>query len=158
MKLFERILLATDFSTCSEAALAEAVRIAPAESGASLIVFHAYQLPGSFAYAPAAAYEQVEQVIREEADKKLAEVTARLSGRGVDVRGILCGGLPDEKIVETANREGVDLIVMGTHGRRGPARIFMGSVAANVVATASCPVLTVRAAKPGEESQAVQAA
>ena len=47
-------------------------------------------------------------------------------------------------IVRLARREAADLIVIGTHGRSGLGRLFMGSVAARVLATAKCPVLTVR--------------
>ncbi len=60
------------------------------------------------------------------------------------VKPVLRKGIPKDAIVQAANREDVDLIVMGTHGRRGAARLLAGSVAARVVATASCPVLTVR--------------
>jgi nucleotide-binding universal stress UspA family protein len=49
-----------------------------------------------------------------------------------------------EQIVRSAKRQRADLIVMGTHGRTGVARFFLGSVAARVAATAPCPVLTVR--------------
>ena len=51
---------------------------------------------------------------------------------------------PAEVIVRVARREGADLIVMGTHGRSGLGRLFMGSVVAHVLGTATCPVLTVR--------------
>jgi nucleotide-binding universal stress UspA family protein len=49
-----------------------------------------------------------------------------------------------EQIVRAAKRQRVGIIVMGTHGRTGVARFFLGSVAARVAATAPCPVLTVR--------------
>jgi len=55
-------------------------------------------------------------------------------------------GPPAETIVETAVRERTDLIVMGTRGRRGMTRLLLGSVAATVIATAECPVLTLRSA------------
>jgi nucleotide-binding universal stress UspA family protein len=53
-------------------------------------------------------------------------------------------GIAHEQIARTARRQRADLIVMGTHGRTGVARFFLGSVAARVAATAPCPVLTVR--------------
>jgi nucleotide-binding universal stress UspA family protein len=67
-----------------------------------------------------------------------------LAGFGSGVRR----GLPDDRIVETARRENVDVIVMGTHGRRGAARLLLGSVAARVIASAPCPVLTIRNQAP----------
>jgi nucleotide-binding universal stress UspA family protein len=53
-------------------------------------------------------------------------------------------GVAHEQIIRTARRQKADMIVMGTHGRTGMARFFLGSVAARVTATAPCPVLTVR--------------
>jgi nucleotide-binding universal stress UspA family protein len=65
---------------------------------------------------------------------------------GVDARALLVTGFADEAIVAAAKQQGADLIVMGTHGRRGAARLFLGSVAARVISTAPCPVMTVRSA------------
>jgi nucleotide-binding universal stress UspA family protein len=55
-------------------------------------------------------------------------------------------GVPADEIVRAAEQAQTDLLVLGTHGRTGVARLVLGSVAARVVATAACPVLTVRAA------------
>ena len=57
---------------------------------------------------------------------------------------LILTGFADEAIIEAARQEGADLIVMGTHGRRGASRLFLGSVASRVISTASCPVMTVR--------------
>jgi nucleotide-binding universal stress UspA family protein len=57
-------------------------------------------------------------------------------------------GHPFEQILDTARREYVDLIVMGTHGRTGLAHLVLGSVAEQVMRLASCPVLTVKVATP----------
>jgi nucleotide-binding universal stress UspA family protein len=62
----------------------------------------------------------------------------------VRARGLLVEGVAHEQITRAAKRLRADLIVMGTHGRTGVARFFVGSVAARVTATAPCPVLTVR--------------
>jgi nucleotide-binding universal stress UspA family protein len=73
-------------------------------------------------------------------DRLLAKAkTAR-----VRAHGMILGGVALEQIARTARRQRPDLIVMGTHGRTGVARFFLGSVAARVAATAACPVLTVR--------------
>lgn len=66
---------------------------------------------------------------------------------GKDVQTLVYEGRPAEKIVETAKELGVDMIVMGTHGREGLDRLFFGSVANEVVRTAECPVLTIRPPK-----------
>jgi nucleotide-binding universal stress UspA family protein len=57
---------------------------------------------------------------------------------------MLLEGVTHEQIVRTAKRQRADVIVMGTHGRTGVARFFLGSVAARAAAMAPCPVLTVR--------------
>lgn len=60
---------------------------------------------------------------------------------------IVDGGIPADAIVRAAESAKTDILVLGTHGRTGVARLVLGSVAARVVATASCPVLTVRMAE-----------
>ncbi len=57
---------------------------------------------------------------------------------------MLLEGVADDQIIRAARRRKADLIVIGTHGRMGLARLFLGSVASRVVAGAKCPVLTVR--------------
>ena len=70
---------------------------------------------------------------------------------GIEATGLIYEGRPAEKIVEIAREQGADLIVMGTHGRAGLDRLFFGSVANEVVRTASCPVMTIRPEKPADE-------
>jgi nucleotide-binding universal stress UspA family protein len=57
---------------------------------------------------------------------------------------LLVGAAAHEAIARAAARERADVIVIGTHGRSGLERVFVGSVAARVIGTAPCPVLTVR--------------
>jgi nucleotide-binding universal stress UspA family protein len=70
---------------------------------------------------------------------------ARAKRAGVSAVGLMREGVPAEEIVRAARAQRVDMIVMGTQGRTGFARLVLGSVAGRVVATAPCPVLTVRA-------------
>jgi nucleotide-binding universal stress UspA family protein len=62
----------------------------------------------------------------------------------VNAEALILSGSPQEAIEEAAKAIGAELIVVGTHGRTGVPRFFLGSVAARVVSTAPCPVLTVR--------------
>jgi nucleotide-binding universal stress UspA family protein len=78
------------------------------------------------------------------AQKQMDRLLARAKAGRVRARGLLLEGVAHEQIVRTAKRQRVGLIVIGTHGRTGVARFFLGSVAARVAATAPCPVLTVR--------------
>jgi nucleotide-binding universal stress UspA family protein len=60
------------------------------------------------------------------------------------VRTLLADGPPDQEVARLARRRRAKLVVIGTHGRTGLSRAFMGSVADRIVRTAACPVLTVR--------------
>jgi nucleotide-binding universal stress UspA family protein len=147
MQSFRRLLVATDFSPAAQPAFEEACRIA-SDSGAPLLVLHAYQVPAlaSLKNAPAGISEDFERAVRSDSEKKLDVLVAEARTRGIAASGILRQGLPDEEILDAAEKEGIDLVVLGTHGRRGASRVLLGSVASRVVCRASCPVLTVRAA------------
>jgi len=147
MKMFQRILVATDFSPASTPALEQSLRMARRE-GALLLIAHAYQEPGlvELSRAPAEVYEQWNQQLREGTERKLRPLVESARKEGVEARALLLTGFADEAIIEAAEQQGADLIVMGTHGRRGAARLFLGSVASRVISTAPCPVMTVRSA------------
>jgi universal stress protein A len=149
LKLFQRILVATDFSRASTPALEQSVKMARRE-GAELLIAHAYQEPGlvELSRAPARVYEEWDQKLREAVEKKLQPLVEHAAKEGVDARVLLLKGFADEAIVAAAKQHGADLIVLGTHGRRGAARLFLGSVAARVISTAPCPVMTVRSSSP----------
>ena len=147
MKMFQRILIATDFSPASTPALEQSVRLAK-HDGALLWIAHAYQEPGlvELSHAPAAFYAEWDQKLREGTERKLRPLLEYARKEGVETGALILRGFADEAIIEAAKQEGADLIVMGTHGRRGAARLFLGSVASRVISTAPCPVMTVRSA------------
>lgn len=146
MSRFRRILHPTDFSRASGAAFARAVALAKADR-AELLVVHvltpALPMVGD-GYVSPKVYEQMEASARAAGKKHLDRLVARAKKAGVRARGLLLEGVPHERIVRAARAQRVDLVVMGTHGRTGLARFFLGSVAERVVAMAGCPVLTVR--------------
>jgi nucleotide-binding universal stress UspA family protein len=78
------------------------------------------------------------------AQKHLDRLLVKAKGAKLRARGVLVEGVAHDQIVRAARGRKAGLIVMGTHGRTGVARFFLGSVAARVAATAPCPVLTVR--------------
>ena len=149
MKMFQRILVATDFSPASTPALEQSVKMAKRD-GALLLIAHAYQEPGlaELSHAPARVYEEWDQKLREGVERKLRPLAEYARKEGIEARALVLTGFADEAIIEAAKQEGADLIVMGTHGRRGAARLFLGSVASRVISTAPCPVMTVRSAWP----------
>ncbi|HEY7114681.1 MAG TPA: universal stress protein [Thermoanaerobaculia bacterium] len=148
MENIRRILLATDFSPASRGAFEQALAFCR-RSGAELVLAHVYRMPGTLPADMALTPDTAEQI-----DAKLAAVAeSRLralleEARRQEIRGriLLLSGAPGEAIVEAARKAGADMLILGTHGRTGVARLLLGSVASKVIATASCPVLTVRAA------------
>jgi nucleotide-binding universal stress UspA family protein len=80
--------------------------------------------------------------LREAAEKQLAEAAAKVTGEKIETA--VAEGRPSVQIVAFANAHGVDLIVMGTHGRSPIGKAFLGSVADHVIRQADCPVMVVR--------------
>lgn len=148
MTPIRRILFATDFSDASRPASERAVALAK-DSGAELVVVHVYEppvRPAVDAFLVPRVYDEFEAEIRSQADQGLAPIIARAADAGVAVRPLVLRGVADEAIARAAKDEAADLVVVGTHGRGGVARLLLGSVAARVVSSAPCPVLTVPAA------------
>lgn len=147
MTPIRRILFATDFSDASRPAAQRAVSLAK-DSGAELLVVHVYEppvRPAVDAFLVPRVYDEFEAEIRSQADQGLAPIVARAAGAGVAARPLVLRGVADEAIARAAKDEAADLVVVGTHGRGGVARLLLGSVAARVVSSAPCPVLTVPA-------------
>ncbi len=143
-----RVLHPTDFSKASAPALERALAEAR-QTRSELILVHvlAPVIPAagmSEGYLSPSVYEQLSKSARAWAQKQLDRLLAKAKTARVRTRGMLLEGVAHEQIARAAKRQRADLIVMGTHGRTGVARFFLGSVAARVAATAPCPVLTVR--------------
>jgi len=138
---------ATDFSPASTAALKRAMAMAKADR-AQLIIVHvmtppSLALPGD-GYISPSLYEDLESSARAQARKRLNAIVARARKAGVRATGLLLEGVPHERVARAARAKKADLLVIGTHGRTGLAKFFLGSVAARLIASVSCPVLTVR--------------
>jgi nucleotide-binding universal stress UspA family protein len=143
-----RILHPTDFSKASAPAFARGLAEAK-QTRSELILVHvlAPVIPAvgaSEGYLSPSVYEQMSKSGRAWAQKQMDRLLAKAKAARVRARGMLVEGVAHEQIVRAAKRQRATLIVMGTHGRTGMARFFLGSVAARVAATAPCPVLTVR--------------
>ncbi len=143
---FHRILVATDFSEASAPAVRKAIALAK-DTGAELTIAHAYQPPSLLldGYVPPATYEKWDRSLEEQARMKLQAFVNEAQQAGVAARELVLTGTPYQAIADAAGDVGCDLVVMGTHGRTGVSRFFLGSVAARVVSTAPCPVMTIHA-------------
>lgn len=136
----ETILVATDFSETADHALDHACELARAlRATVHLVHCIGAGLPG----LPAALSQTMIETLRASSSHALANLAARHA----DVtwgRMLVIEDDPRDGILSAAKEVGADCIVMGTHGRRGVSRLFIGSVAEHVVRRAACPVLTVR--------------
>ena len=115
---------------------------------AELAVLHVLGPPvtimGGDGYVSPKVYEDLDKSARAYASKELASLVAKAKKVGVRAKPVLRDGIAHEQIARAARSPRADMIVIGTHGRTGLAKLFLGSVAGRVVATAKCPVMTVR--------------
>lgn len=139
--MYDHILYPTDGSEGANAALDHAIDHA-LQYDASLHVLYVIEetLPAIETGAP-----DVLEALEERGEQVLDDARKRATEAGVaSVQASVAAGSPYRQILKYVEESGIDLIVMGTHGRRGIDRYLLGSVAEKVVRTADCPVLTVR--------------
>jgi universal stress protein A len=148
MTRFETILVPTDFSDHSAAALAIATEFAKT-FGAKIRLLHCYRLdPTDVSPYGVAAPASYDSRIRDAAERQLKEIREKLQVEGIETDTSLTCDFPSESIAKLAEEIGADLIVMGTRGIAGLKHVMLGSVAERTVRLAQCPVLTVRAPEP----------
>lgn len=138
LKVFKRLLCPIDFEESSLKALDLAGQMA-SQNGAELYLLNVC----STVMIPLGGVV-TDRVMEEQSSKqKLEEIAARHLG-DIPYQSLVTTGETAERVINVQSALGVDLIVMGTHGRRGVPRFFLGSVAERVVREATCPVLTIR--------------
>ncbi len=146
---FNHILIATDFSACAERATELGVELAE-KFDARLTLVHSWDVSsysyGADLYLPGDLATPIEKA----AATELARAIEALKRRYPRADAILRTGEPWQEIVAVATEIHADLIILGTHGRRGLSRALIGSVAEKVVRMATQPVLTVHS--PGDPS------
>ena len=139
--LFTKILVATDGSEMNRAAVEEALRIGRACGSQVHAVYVADT--GTLETGPAdMMVGDAWDIVQNEAEKVLGRV--REGAGGVLTETKVLNGKPAEEIVKYAREQSIDLIVIGTQGKRGMARLLLGSVAENVIRSAPCKVLVVK--------------
>ena len=131
-----RIAHPTDLTSASDNALAWAGYLAQA-SNAELLLLHVVP--------PPTPIFETESPEKSRAELELSLLLTQAKLKGLRARGfVLCGsGSIDRQILKAARLERVDMIVMGTSGRTGLSRLFVGSVASRVISRASCPVFII---------------
>jgi nucleotide-binding universal stress UspA family protein len=136
---FRHILAATDFGECSRTAIEHAIDIAT-RYGAKLTVVHTFQPPVDYGTP---LFADIVTPLQEAAEAQMEELLEPVRGRCPNVTGIVRFGLAWEQILDVAHDQGADLIVVGSHGRKGLPRALLGSVSEKVVRLSPVPVLTV---------------
>jgi nucleotide-binding universal stress UspA family protein len=146
--MYERILVPVDGSPTSNLGLSEAIKLAKL-TGARLLLLHAVDIVAvSVTPEASAAMPQLFDAMRDAGKELLARARSTVEAAGVPVETVLVdtlAGRVSDLVVDQAKNWHADLIVIGTHGRRGVSRVLMGSDAEQVVRMAPVPVLLVRA-------------
>lgn len=144
MEPFRTIVVATDFGESSSQAVLRAADLAQ-RYASELIVIHVVEsATPAFPLALTPEPEHVAAVVTQ----GLLSVVERLQETVPGARSVLLKGSPAHQIVTFVEENAVDLVVVGTHGRSGPSRWLLGSVAEKVVRSCSTAVLTVRDPRP----------
>jgi nucleotide-binding universal stress UspA family protein len=140
------ILFASDFSKASRKAFTTALKTAKS-SRARLTIVHViapFTPIGPDQYVGPDTWEELETQARTWAARHLDTLTARAKAAGVRVKSLLVEGQAAREVTKAAKKVHADLLVIGTHGRTGFAKLLLGSIASQIVATSRIPVMTVR--------------
>lgn len=148
--MYDSILVPTDGSKGTDRALDHALDIAE-KYGATV---HAVYVVNTSAYSTLPSdsnWESITAALEDEGRKATQEIARRLGDSNLDVEKEVTEGVPHKRILEYADDNGVDMIVMGTHGKTGLDRLLLGSVTEKVVRSSNVPVLTVRMLEDEQE-------
>lgn len=141
--MYDNILLPTDGSEGTEDAVEQAFDLAKTYD-ATVHALYVIDLKEVNAIEHTFDTTMYTEKFREEGESVLDELSRRGEDVGIDIVTEIREGVPHETILEYSDEEGIDLIVMGTHGRTGLDRYLVGSVTEKVVRLSDLPVLTTR--------------
>lgn len=136
----EHVVVPIDFSGCSLDALEYGIQIAK-DFRASLTLLHVLE---PVSYGDDLILGHAAELGRDRVNAHLKALASTIGSHGISVSQSILGGQPGDSIVDFVRAPGYDLIVMGTHGRRGISHVMMGSVAEGVLRRAPCPVLVLK--------------
>ncbi|MDF0676422.1 MAG: universal stress protein [Nitrospira sp.] len=137
---FKQIAVPIDFSDCSLDAVEYGVQIAK-NFDASLTLLHSLE---PLSYGIDLTFGHTAEQNRQQIATRLKLVADEVQSQGVSARTVIRGGLPSDSILDFIDSSDCDLVVMGTHGRRGISHLMKGSVVEAVLRRASCPVLAAK--------------
>ena len=150
--MYQRILVPVDGSATSRKGLDEAIKLATLTGGRLRLLHVVDELSAAMSMsAYGAVSTDIFQLLKEGGEQVLAKAKAEVESRNVVVDTILIEGFAGRLSDHLTNQVpvwGADLVVLGSHGRRGVGRLVMGSDAEQIIRTSPIPVLVVRAAEP----------
>ncbi len=153
--MYKKIMVPLDGSELAECALSHLEAVFKGNQSAEVVIVQAVEpisIPYGLEVTKFASLEQVQEFQTHQkvaAEKYVKQIIARLSGSGVTAKAEIVYGKASEALTAFALKNGVDLVIMATHGRSGISRRVWGSVADHVLRSVSIPVLVVRAPKCG---------
>lgn len=139
---FKRILIAVEARPLAEEVAKQGFKLAKALE-AEVAVIHVISLTSTMNYVDSGLVAQESKQYLEEASDKLIDGLIEEFGQGSTVEKYIPEGVPSEEIINKANDWKADLLVMGTHGRSGLAKFFIGSTEEDVVSESNCSVLVI---------------
>jgi nucleotide-binding universal stress UspA family protein len=153
--MYSKILVPVDGSDTSMRGLNEAIKIAKDQGSTICLVHIVNEFIFDYSYSPAPYATNLIESLRERGKAVLADTASLVRKQGLEPATVLLesiGGPAADLIAEQAREYHAELIVMGTHGRRGVRRLALGSDAEQVVRIAPVPVLLVREGSPKGET------
>ena len=141
-KLFRKVLIATDGSEYTKKAVDYGIDLAN-NTGAKLHAIYVIDTRVYDSIPLSAPMDYAYSVLRQEGDTAIKSVASRAEAAGLEVEGIIAQGHPADEIIKYAEKNSIDLIVMGTLGKSGLERFLMGSVADKVIRNSKIPVIAV---------------
>ena len=158
--MYKKIMVPLDGSKLAECALSHVESIAKGSQPTEVLIVQAVEpisIPYGTEVSRFASLEQVEAFqthLKAAAEKYVKEIADRLAKAGITARGAVVYGKAGEALMDYVTKNGVDLVVIASHGRSGISRWVWGSVADRLLRTVKAPVLIVRAPDCGPDSAA----
>ena len=147
-KLFRKVLIATDGSEYTKKAVDYGIELA-INTGAKLQAIYVVDTGGYKSIPLSAPQEYAYSILRQEGDMAIKYVADKAEAAGLEAEGIIAEGHPAEELIKYAEKNSIDLIVMGTLGKSRLDRFLMGSVADKVIRNSKIPVIAVPVKKKG---------
>ena len=145
---FKKIMIATDGSDCSRLAVDKGIELAQLSGGtvyAVYVVSTAYlPMDGDYFIGINPYWESIQEAWRTQGQQAVDYVKDRGEMKGINVESVLLEGDPSDELIRYAEKEKMDIVIMGTLGRTGLDRLLLGSVAGNVVRHSKVPVMVAR--------------